>query len=116
MLDLGSEFAERGEWSAIVVAGRSSMSRVVTTSTAAGASRVFSSVREAVIVIGLRLKLCSDMVVDSGGTVVAQGITGPAGAYRINDIPTGTYTVRFTSPGWATATMSSSSSFARQFA
>ncbi|MCG8469613.1 MAG: TonB-dependent receptor [Gemmatimonadetes bacterium] len=43
-------------------------------------------------------------VLDGSGAVVASGITGPAGAYRIGDIGAGTYTVRFTSPGWGTAT------------
>lgn len=46
-------------------------------------------------------------VIDGSGAVVARGITGPAGAYRLNDVPNGTYTVRFTSPGWSTATETS---------
>lgn len=43
-------------------------------------------------------------VVSANGTVVASGVTGPGGAYRIGDVPAGSYTVRFTSPGWATVT------------
>ncbi len=53
-------------------------------------------------------------VIDGSGAVVAQGITGPAGAYRISDVPAGTYTIRFTSPGWSTSTVSGQSISAGQ--
>ena len=33
-------------------------------------------------------------VVNASGAVVAEGITGPSGSFRINDIPSGNYTVR----------------------
>ena len=46
-------------WSAQVTAGISARSTVGTTSTAAGASRTFSSVFEAVTVMGFRLNTCS---------------------------------------------------------
>jgi len=55
-------------------------------------------------------------VIDGSGAVAARGITGPAGAYRINDIPAGTYTIRFTSPGWSTSTVSAQSISAGQLA
>ena len=42
-------------------------------------------------------------VVDGSGTVVASGISGPGGAFRLEDVPAGSYTVRFTAPGWATS-------------
>ena len=41
-------------------------------------------------------------VVDGAGNVVASGATGTSGAFRIQDVPAGSYTVRFTSPGWNT--------------
>ena len=44
-------------------------------------------------------------VVDTGGAVVARGFSGPAGAFRINEVPAGTYTIRFVAPGWSTATL-----------
>lgn len=44
-------------------------------------------------------------VVDPGGAVVARGFTGPAGAFRINEVPAGTYTIRLVYPGWSTATL-----------
>ncbi len=34
--------------------------------------------------------------------VVAEAITGPGGEYVITGVPAGTYSVRFTSPGWET--------------
>jgi len=43
-------------------------------------------------------------VVRGDGTVVATGVTGPGGAFRIGGIQAGTYTVRFTSAGWGTVT------------
>jgi iron complex outermembrane receptor protein len=39
--------------------------------------------------------------------VVAEAITGPGGEYVITGVPSGTYSVRFTSPGWTTVTMES---------
>ncbi len=56
---------------------------------------------------GARLAAILVEIVDGGGAVVFRGATGPGGAYRINDIPNGTYTVRFVSPGWTTATVTS---------
>jgi hypothetical protein len=44
-------------------------------------------------------------VVSSNGAVVATGTSGPGGAFRIIQIPAGTYSVRFTSPGWRSTTM-----------
>lgn len=43
-------------------------------------------------------------VVRGDGTVIATGVSGPGGAYRIGGIANGTYTVRFTSAGWGTLT------------
>ncbi|MFV1987752.1 MAG: TonB-dependent receptor domain-containing protein [Gemmatimonadota bacterium] len=40
--------------------------------------------------------------VDSNGAVVASGISGPGGAFRLNEVPAATYIVRFSAPGWAT--------------
>ena len=42
-------------------------------------------------------------VVAGSGATVASGASGPSGAFRLAQIPTGTYSVRFTSPGWSTA-------------
>jgi iron complex outermembrane receptor protein len=44
-------------------------------------------------------------VVDGAGNVVASGATGTSGAFRIQNVPAGTYTVRFLSPGWNTTTL-----------
>ena len=44
-------------------------------------------------------------VVNASGAVGAEGITGPSGSFRINDIPSGNYTVRFNSAGWGTVTL-----------
>ncbi len=44
-------------------------------------------------------------VVGADGVVVANGITGPGGTFRIEPVPPGTYTIRFTSPGWTTVTL-----------
>ncbi|MDX1577244.1 MAG: TonB-dependent receptor [Gemmatimonadota bacterium] len=44
-------------------------------------------------------------VVASDGSVVASAVTGPSGTYRIQDVPDGTYTVRFISAGWSTVTV-----------
>ncbi len=44
-------------------------------------------------------------VVSDAGTVVGTAVTGPSGTYRIGGIPAGTYTIRFTSPGWRTSTL-----------
>ena len=43
-------------------------------------------------------------VVNASGAVIAEGITGPSGSFRINDVPAGNYTVRFSSAGWGTVT------------
>jgi len=40
--------------------------------------------------------------VGSNGAVVASGVSGPGGAFRLNEVPAGTYTVRLSAPGWAT--------------
>jgi iron complex outermembrane receptor protein len=55
---------------------------------------------------GSPLASVSVEVVNSAGTVIASGLSGPAGAFRLNEVPPGTYTIRFVSPGWATATLS----------
>lgn len=39
-------------------------------------------------------------VLGEGGAVVAGAITGPGGEYEITGVPAGTFSVRFTSPGW----------------
>ncbi len=39
-------------------------------------------------------------VLGEGGAVVAEAITGPGGEYEITGVPAGTFSVRFTSPGW----------------
>ena len=41
-------------------------------------------------------------VLGEGGAVVAEAITGPGGEYEITGVPAGTFSVRFTSPGWET--------------
>ena len=46
-------------------------------------------------------------VVNGSGAVVADGIAGPGGAFRLNDVPAGTYTLRFTAAGWSTASLAS---------
>jgi len=41
-------------------------------------------------------------VLDGAGATVAGGFTGQNGTFRITEVPTGTYTVRFNSAGWRT--------------
>ncbi|MFQ5689044.1 MAG: TonB-dependent receptor domain-containing protein [Gemmatimonadota bacterium] len=41
-------------------------------------------------------------VTDGSGAVVASTTSGPTGAFRLVAIPAGTYTLRFTAPGWET--------------
>ena len=41
-------------------------------------------------------------VLGEGGAVVAEAITGAGGEYEITGVPAGTFSVRFTSPGWET--------------
>jgi outer membrane receptor for ferrienterochelin and colicins len=41
---------------------------------------------------------------NASGAMVAEGITGPSGSFRINDVPAGNYTIRFNSAGWSTVT------------
>ena len=54
---------------------------------------------------GAALSAVQVEVVNTSGAVVAQGITGPSGSFRINDVPSGNYTVRFNSAGWGTVTL-----------
>ena len=53
-------------------------------------------------------------VVSGQDMVAAQATTGPAGTYEIDGVAAGTYSVRFSSPGWATATVESQSVAAGQ--
>jgi iron complex outermembrane receptor protein len=64
---------------------------------------VAGTVRDDATAAGLAAVLVE--VMDASGAVVANGTSGPGGAFRINGVPAGTYTIRFTSPGWNTATL-----------
>jgi len=46
-------------------------------------------------------------VLGADGTITARTITGPSGTFRLNQVPAGSYTLRFTSPGWSTANLPS---------
>jgi len=39
------------------------------------------------------------------GTLTARTVTGPGGTFRLSEVPAGSYTVRFTSPGWSTVSL-----------
>jgi len=41
----------------------------------------------------------------ANGTIVGRTITGPSGTFRLNEMPAGSYTIRFTSPGWSTVNL-----------
>ncbi len=70
---------------------------------AAQVGGIAGTVRDDATAAGLAAVLVE--VVDGSGIVVARGTSGPGGAFRIGGIPAGTYTIRFTSPGWNTATL-----------
>ena len=53
-------------------------------------------------------------VVNAQGAVAARTTTGPGGTYSIDGVAAGTYSVRFTSPGWVAAVMESQSVAAGQ--
>ena len=44
-------------------------------------------------------------VLDAQGAVAAQATTGPGGTYAIDAVSAGSYSVRFTAPGWVTVVM-----------
>ncbi|MCY3601248.1 MAG: TonB-dependent receptor [Gemmatimonadetes bacterium] len=46
-------------------------------------------------------------VVGAQGAVAAQATTGPGGTYAIDGVSAGSYSVRFTAPGWVTVVMES---------
>lgn len=46
-------------------------------------------------------------VVGAQGVVAAQATTGPGGTYAIDGVSAGSYSVRFTAPGWLTVVMES---------
>ncbi|MCZ0935600.1 MAG: TonB-dependent receptor [Gemmatimonadetes bacterium] len=46
-------------------------------------------------------------VVGAQGAVAAQATTGPGGTYAIDGVSAGSYSVRFTAPGWLTVVMES---------
>ncbi len=46
-------------------------------------------------------------VLDAQGAVAAQTATGPGGTYAIDGVSAGSYSVRFTAPGWVTVVMES---------
>ena len=46
-------------------------------------------------------------VLDAQGVVAAQATTGPGGTYAIDGVSAGSYSVRFTAPGWLTVVMES---------
>ncbi|MDE2879330.1 TonB-dependent receptor [Candidatus Palauibacter soopunensis] len=46
-------------------------------------------------------------VLDAQGAVAAQATTGPGGTYAIDGVSAGSYSVRFTAPGWVTVVMES---------
>ena len=46
-------------------------------------------------------------ILDAQGTVAAQATTGPGGTYAIDGVSAGSYSVRFTAPGWVTVVMES---------
>ena len=53
-------------------------------------------------------------VVDAQNAVAARATTGPGGSYEIAGLEAGTYSVRFTSPGWTTVVLESQSAAAGQ--
>ena len=72
---------------------------------AQGQGRVAGSVTDETT--GAPLSAVLVQVVDAGNAVAAQATTGPGGTYSIGAVAAGTYSVRFTSPGWTTVTMES---------
>ncbi len=46
-------------------------------------------------------------VLDAQGAVAAQATTGPGGTYAIDGVSAGSYSLRFTAPGWVTVVMES---------
>lgn len=57
--------------------------------------------------VATRSPLASVLVeaVNADGTVMANTVSGPSGTFRLSEVPAGSYTLRFMSPGWATATL-----------
>lgn len=70
---------------------------------AAQVGGIAGTVRDDATAAGLAAVLVA--VVDASGAEVASGTSGPGGAFRIGGIPAGTYTIRFTSPGWNTTNL-----------
>jgi iron complex outermembrane receptor protein len=69
----------------------------------AQAGGIAGTVRDETTQTGLAAVLVE--VVDAAGNVVANGVSGTSGAFRIPNVPAGSYAVRFTSPGWNTVTL-----------
>ncbi|WP_425154823.1 TonB-dependent receptor [Candidatus Palauibacter sp.] len=53
-------------------------------------------------------------VIDAANTVIGRTTTGTAGAYEVDGVAPGTYSIRFTSPGWSTVVMESQAAVAGQ--
>ena len=53
-------------------------------------------------------------VIDAANTVIGRATTGTAGAYEVDGVAPGTYSIRFTSPGWSTVVMESQAAVAGQ--
>ncbi|WP_428273809.1 TonB-dependent receptor [Candidatus Palauibacter sp.] len=79
---------------------------------ASGQGRVSGSVTDEVT--GAPLAAVQVAVVDAQNAVAAQAATGPGGTYVIDGVAAGTYSIRFTSPGWVTVTIESQSVAASQ--
>ena len=54
---------------------------------------------------GVALSAVRVDVRDQDGSVAGSAVTGTSGSYRIEGVPAGEYSVRFTSPGWRTVTV-----------
>ena len=81
---------------ALIVAGASPGS-------AWGQGRIAGSVTDDAM--GAPLAAVLVEVLDAQGVVAAQATTGPGGAYALDGVSAGSYSVRFTAPGWVTVVL-----------